>query len=642
MTGDQISGGASSKGPTPPPQSFASLTANGNGVKSFLGTTGVTTNNAMAASSFLPVQHRTPAIGSGLGTYPPTLPKADSFDGHSNGNAATPVGTPFPAPRPSLSSAVIRNLPADTDEKLLRAMLIFSKDLVSIEFLSDDDNGWRAAHLKFRNPAGAYEVKNNLDGKRNVSNDADIIVEIVGPTSPTALGKRYPSDMTLPVGTSATVHGAVPTAPSSRHTSRFNGHFTAMEKSVVGNGAYNSDFRTADGRFDVFGPQSPIGTHPGERNGMLGKSMIDATNDDEDTDQLLGKTHMFVESGLQRRQTAPHIPLTSRMASMSLNVITNPPVQPLGQYGGHQAFTTMSPSMMNTPGSFGAPQPYGRSQMPPANPADQNPPCNTLYVGNLPVDTSEEELKALFSKQRGYRRLCFRTKSNGPMCFVEFENITFATKALNELYGATLHNSVKGGIRLSFSKNPLGVRGVPAPGQNGPGALNGLNGGHAGPNGFTTANGPPPGLTAPPPPGLGLNRAGFTSSPGASNAYASPTYLSPSSDSMYDHWSNVPIYGNGAHMMGSNGNSAHMMGSNGNGAHMMGSNGNGAHMMGSNGNGAHIMGTNGNGAHTMGANGNGAHTTGPNGNNGYSTGANSNNGNNGYPTTNYPGHMPGR
>ncbi|ETS78520.1 hypothetical protein PFICI_10582 [Pestalotiopsis fici W106-1] len=102
-----------------------------------------------------------------------------------------------------------------------------------------------------------------------------------------------------------------------------------------------------------------------------------------------------------------------------------------------------------------------RQNYPPLNPADQNPPCNTLYVGNLPIDTSEEELKAMFSKQRGYKRLCFRTKQNGPMCFVEFEDIFFATKALHELYGQLLHNSVKGGIRLSFSKNPLGVRSGP-------------------------------------------------------------------------------------------------------------------------------------------------------------------------------------
>lgn len=100
-------------------------------------------------------------------------------------------------------------------------------------------------------------------------------------------------------------------------------------------------------------------------------------------------------------------------------------------------------------------------KLPPPNPADQNPPCNTLYVGNLPPDTSEIELKEIFSQQPGYRRLCFRTKQNGPMCFVEFEDERFAGAALGELYGHVLSNSVKGGIRLSYSKNPLGVRSRP-------------------------------------------------------------------------------------------------------------------------------------------------------------------------------------
>lgn len=112
---------------------------------------------------------------------------------------------------------------------------------------------------------------------------------------------------------------------------------------------------------------------------------------------------------------------------------------------------------------------------PPANPADQNPPCNTLYVGNLPPDATEQELRNLFSPQKGFRRLSFRTKNqsgngstlsshnHGPMCFVEFEDVAHATRALAELYGRTLARpnggNGKGGIRLSFSKNPLGVRG---------------------------------------------------------------------------------------------------------------------------------------------------------------------------------------
>ncbi|KAI8388824.1 uncharacterized protein BYT42DRAFT_544052 [Radiomyces spectabilis] len=92
------------------------------------------------------------------------------------------------------------------------------------------------------------------------------------------------------------------------------------------------------------------------------------------------------------------------------------------------------------------------------NPADQNPPCNTLYVGNLPPNTVEDELITLFQKCVGYKRLSFRQKSNGPMCFVEFDDVVYATQALQELNGQHLSNSLKGGIRLSFSKNPLGIR----------------------------------------------------------------------------------------------------------------------------------------------------------------------------------------
>ncbi|KAL1920135.1 uncharacterized protein VTP21DRAFT_1281 [Calcarisporiella thermophila] len=125
--------------------------------------------------------------------------------------------------------------------------------------------------------------------------------------------------------------------------------------------------------------------------------------------------------------------------------------------------TTMpsAPQPVQTP-----PPLYARLPIP-ANPADQNPPCNTLYVGNLPHSASEDELRQLFSACRGYKRMCFRTKANGPMCFVEFETIDYAARALAELQGRPLSSSMKGGIRLSFSKNPLGMRQQQSPTQQG-------------------------------------------------------------------------------------------------------------------------------------------------------------------------------
>ncbi|KAF6762046.1 hypothetical protein DFP72DRAFT_842117 [Ephemerocybe angulata] len=132
----------------------------------------------------------------------------------------------------------------------------------------------------------------------------------------------------------------------------------------------------------------------------------------------------------------------------------------------------MSDLVLNTDNGTTSPQlpspASGASSTSTRNAVDQNPPINTLYVGNLPTsppplgfaqDYLEESIRQLFSVQPGYRRMAFRQKSNGPMCFVEFEDVTSASKALNELYGNTLNGLVKhGGIRLSYSKNPLGVR----------------------------------------------------------------------------------------------------------------------------------------------------------------------------------------
>ena len=319
---------------------------------------------------------------------------------------------------------------------------------------------------------------------------------------------------------------------------------------------------------NIFSPQSPIGNHLTDRNRVSGKSLIkNDSADDDETGELLKDPVGFAEnglSGLQRRQTAPQLPL-SRMASLSLNTT---PINGHASHGhyGHPAMTssltaipnTMSPTAMGgglTPGmGFNQPS-YRPHNFPPVNPADQNPPCNTLYVGNLPIDTSEEELKAMFSKQRGYKRLCFRTKQNGPMCFVEFEDVSFATKALSDLYGQPLHNSVKGGIRLSFSKNPLGVRSGQNAQSAGMGGMNGMHPGAA--NGFTTANGPPPGLN--PPPGLGMLR-GHSGSPSLTmsngNPYNSPAFPAPSNPwgSVYNTNHNTMMAGTTSsfppHMMG--------------------------------------------------------------------------------------------
>lgn len=441
----------------------------------------------------------------------------------------------------SPSAILIRKLPLKTTEDSLRSMVVWSKEFTEAEVLpieKSEDAGFRSAILHFKSPAGAHEAQRLLNGKPNISNDAQMVVEIF-PSSP-PMPRKYTMDgasnSTFNGGPSSNTSSASSAGPTPRQSSRFNDTFQTMERiSPTNTTLYGSnELPNPDSSAhyqSLFSPQSPIGNHLTERTHISGKTLINNdTMDDDETGELLKDPVAYAENGAAsaqpRRATIPQLPI-ARMNSLSLNTnhVTPAPSAPNYTASTHlpsmqPQTATMSPTMMS---NGGPPVPYQvgnqhypRHSFPPVNPADQNPPCNTLYVGNLPIDTSEDELKAMFSKQRGYKRLCFRTKQNGPMCFVEFEDVSFATKALHELYGHPLHNSVKGGIRLSFSKNPLGVRSGQGSGPPGPPAPPGImqnmsgmmNNNIPGP-GFSTANGPPPGLAAPP--GLGPSRVQYGS-----------------------------------------------------------------------------------------------------------------------------------
>ncbi|CAH0017003.1 unnamed protein product [Clonostachys rhizophaga] len=435
-----------------------------------------------------------------------------------------PIGTPYSTSPKPLINVLIRRLPLNTSDESLRLMVVWSKELADVELLPLDqsgDDGFRSAILKFKTMSGAQEARNMLDGRSNISNDAQMIVEVLD-TSPTTSGKRSTgSGTTSPNGTASTNSSNM----GARQPPRFStSAFHSLEKlSTQSNGLSGTELPTPDANshyHNLFSPQSPIGMQLSDRTRVSGKSLIENNfADDDETSDLLKDPVAYAEININstsgRRATAPQIPI-GRLQTLSLNGNGGPVSASVpSPYGNGipshaNPINSLNGTAQGLGYTMGGNPHYQRHNFPPVNPADQNPPCNTLYVGNLPIDTSEEELKALFSKQRGYKRLCFRTKQNGPMCFVEFEDVSFATKALHELYGQLLHNSVKGGIRLSFSKNPLGVRS----GHNSAPANSATSGAMTSPmangvNGFTTANGPPPGLSAPP--GLGASRPSFNS-----------------------------------------------------------------------------------------------------------------------------------
>ncbi|KAL5407302.1 hypothetical protein PMIN06_004378 [Paraphaeosphaeria minitans] len=467
--------------------------------------------------------------------YAMPVPMGKRRDLDKNGLLSFSEAETSPEPK-GAHTIFLRKLPTNSDKDAVRNMLLFAKDLMDCELVSappksPDDMGFVSAVAHFRTLESAKEARDLLNGKRNATNDATMIVEMLHDNLPGTIGSRRNTvDSTaMRQGSVSALSGIAGATANGRQSSRYNGTFQTLEKMSPPNGTPG----LGNGEFPVqnlFSATSPVNTSFPHRIANVGKNTI---NDEADDDEGLLKESIGygttpVQNAIPRRTTNPSagMPITRGFASLSLNTNgangMSPP--PMPNYASPRsaatmqspgtALSAMSPhsSISSAMGTLGPnanyqqfQQHYNRPTYPPVNPADQNPPCNTLYVGNLPVDTSEDELKALFSKQRGYKRLCFRTKQNGPMCFVEFEDVSFATKALNELYGHPLHNSVKGGIRLSFSKNPLGVRTGQATTM-GPASaitpttpLPGFGGGNVnGPPGFSTATGPPPGLSAPP------------------------------------------------------------------------------------------------------------------------------------------------
>ena len=450
-----------------------------------------------------------------------------------------------------VSAILMRRLPRNTSNEALRSMLLFAKDFMGADFITTenaDDNGYLTAIARFRTPKAAQEARAMLDGKSSTANEAKMIVEVLHLSPGGSFGpRRHTLDVTLSRGaTSSSSSTGSSSGQNTQQTSRYNGAFQALDgiSPIGGTPNFNnggqaggelSPLDTGTPFHNYYSPTSPIG-HPLERQRVSGKSIIGEDGVDDETGELLKDPLTYARNDSMgqssRRATNPPQLPTSQFAGMSLsnNGMASPPIHGYTNQRStaplQSPTSAMSPSNMASMGPNAsyqlANQHYVRPNYPPVNPADQNPPCNTLYVGNLPIDTSEDELKAMFSKQRGYKRLCFRTKQNGPMCFVEFEDVGFATKALSELYGHPLHNSVKGGIRLSFSKNPLGVRtgqpvgsGLPTP-MSPQGPLSGGIG-YGSLQSFSTVNGPPPGLT---PPGLnsgngmtGGSMSGMGSSP---------------------------------------------------------------------------------------------------------------------------------
>lgn len=91
-------------------------------------------------------------------------------------------------------------------------------------------------------------------------------------------------------------------------------------------------------------------------------------------------------------------------------------------------------------------------------PQSQNPPCNTLFIGNLTDGVDEDELKEVFSTEPGFQQLKLAHTKKGISAFIEFENVETAVECHKSKQGIVLKSSERGPIRVQFSKNPFGYR----------------------------------------------------------------------------------------------------------------------------------------------------------------------------------------
>lgn len=126
-----------------------------------------------------------------------------------------------------------------------------------------------------------------------------------------------------------------------------------------------------------------------------------------------------------------------------------PPPPPYDPYGGYP----VPPIQMPAPAPVQAPSSY----VPVQNTKD-NPPCNTLFIGNLGENINEEELRGIFSVQPGFKQMKVLRQERHTVCFIEFEDVSSATNVHHSLQGAVIPSSGSIGMRIQYSKNPFGRR----------------------------------------------------------------------------------------------------------------------------------------------------------------------------------------
>ncbi|KAK5115685.1 hypothetical protein LTR62_000774 [Meristemomyces frigidus] len=447
-----------------------------------------------------------------------------------SGNASIPslltsASEPSVLTAPSNASVMVRRLPRSTScEDLDNIFLWAGDDYIGADLVQaryPEDAPYATAIAKFMTEEKAFQAFQALHGRPNSDRSANMFVEWRGAhnagVSPnaTAFERRNTIDgiASRTQNSSASSAGSFGGPPSGRsrfNSFQMNGDSTSPPLPTPNSSVNSNEFPVPENSAHyqaLFSQHSPLTTGV-QTHRKTGKSTINDESADDETGELLKDPMGYARNGqssFSHDSGSTEGLLASQMRSMSITGgLSSPQQDSFSRTRGMQSpGSAMSPLETNGYNGHASYQHTNNAQsMPPPNPADMHPPCNTLYVGNIPHNVIEDELRAIFSRAQGYKRLHLRPKEpNSPMVFVEFEDITMATRALHKFHGTPLSNSFRGGIRLSFSKNPLGQRGNPAAhahgsaNSNAPPGLGGMSNGGA--QNMSGVSGPPPGLGQP-------------------------------------------------------------------------------------------------------------------------------------------------
>jgi RNA recognition motif-containing protein len=150
--------------------------------------------------------------------------------------------------------------------------------------------------------------------------------------------------------------------------------------------------------------------------------------------------HMAQREFLNKREFDPY---GAEGMPPAKRTIPAPPINPAGGVSSHYPYAY--PPYVGIPAFTPTPTPTQNDH--------DIPPCQTLFVGKIPLNTPERDLRALFEACDGFQSLTYKSTGPRPCAFVEFKSVDCGTGALHQLHNYQLPGA-KHPLNVSYAKKP--------------------------------------------------------------------------------------------------------------------------------------------------------------------------------------------